>query len=204
MGQRFQVSGQNGLLWVSIVVILTGFASCGGGSDGNQRDSQSQNGTYEYEFEQDINGVACSTGHRSYKSLSAMCEGLTDSSQNNNCALEMRKGHFKQHCSGTFEESYSQTDAAPATINCAQGSKQETCDAHKQFCVISTVNSNEDPAVLKCVDRPAGCNECECINAAARDSFDGANNCGDGAWLMCYSKTVSSGIAFTVTCDRSF
>lgn len=96
-----------------IITFVFLIAGCGGQGSGVHSESDrhgndsvlSQNLSYEFQ-ELNYNGaVKCSTKKRSFQSMSDLCIGLSQRTENNQCGFDLRAKYFAEiRCPGQFEE----------------------------------------------------------------------------------------------------
>lgn len=98
------------LAYITVIVTLASLLSgCGSSSSGTSAEttgkSKSQKTSYEFIELAFGGGNKCTTTVRKFDTPEAMCNGLTQRSENQNCALDQRKSFFSEvSCAGNFEE----------------------------------------------------------------------------------------------------
>lgn len=80
-------------------LLLLNLAACNKKSDNLAEEKTTQ---LTYSFKEENNGIKCETGSKVFSSEETYCEALRNNSENNNCAIEMRKITFDSKCKGTF------------------------------------------------------------------------------------------------------
>lgn len=90
------------LRFLNFIFILLTVSAC---NSKNETETLSQTSKFTYEFKEKINGYSCTTGSRSFKTMDEYCDGLRRSTDNNNCALQIRKLTYEERCNGDFEDS---------------------------------------------------------------------------------------------------